>query len=276
LEHLLTVCPRVLENVRRAKHILLFSDYDGTLTPIVESPELAHISESTRELLRALVDQHRITLGIISGRALADLRNMVAVNGAVYAGNHGFEIEGPGLSFVNPLAEEIQPFLRAISQILTLTLKTTRGVFIENKGLTLSVHFRQMANENIRSLKIIFQRLIKEAQVSGKFRITPGKKVFELRPAVDWNKGDAIKLLAEKYGQFNGKTNETLPIYLGDDLTDEDGFAAIGKYGNGIAVYVGREVRNTAANYFLRSPEEVAQFLKILLEGLKEDVYRWK
>ena len=135
MEHLLSSWSSVMEQLRQAKRILLLSDYDGTLTPIVERPEMANIKESTRRLLQSLVFQPHLTLGIISGRALIDLKNRVNVSGVIYAGNHGFEIEGPGISFVNPLADEIRPFFRGISQLLSLALEATKGVFVENKGL---------------------------------------------------------------------------------------------------------------------------------------------
>jgi trehalose 6-phosphate phosphatase len=234
------------------------------LTPIVERPELAEIPESTRRLLDTLAFQRRIILGIISGRALADLKDKVNVSGVIYAGNHGFEIEGPGWSFVNPLAEEIRPFFRAVSQLLTLALESTRGVFVENKGLSLSVHFRQMAEDKAGDMKQAFQKVVDNARMEKNFRVTHGKKVYELRPAVDWDKGKAISLLMKKYGK-NGKDN-TLPIYLGDDVTDEDGFRVVGLNGSGIAVYVGDDLSRTAAGYYLKSPLEVVEFLKKLLD----------
>ncbi len=252
--------------MKQAKHILLFSDYDGTLTPIVERPELADIPESTRRLLQALLTQRRLTIGIISGRALADLKDKVNIAGLIYAGNHGYEIEGPGLSFVNPLADEIRPFFRIISRLLSLGLETTRGVFVENKGLTLSVHYRQMPDKHTQDMKEAIRKIMDDNRFTRKLKMTSGKKVYEFRPDIDWDKGKAIKLLMDKFGRTNGKTQELLPIYLGDDVTDEDGFSAIGEFSNGIAIRIGNGVRKTSAQYYLKTPDEVNEFLRLFLE----------
>jgi trehalose 6-phosphate phosphatase len=262
LEHLLSQWPRVQAQISQAKRILLLTDYDGTLAPIVERPELAEIPESTRQVLKKLARQRTFKLGIISGRGLADLKSKVKIRGLIYAGNHGFEIRGPGLNFVNPLAKEIRPFLRVVSKILTLALETTKGVFVEDKGLTLSVHYRQMAGNNSGDENYLFDSIMRSARDTGKFKVTAGKKVYELRPAIDWDKGKAIEMLIKKYGHKNGRKDGLLPVYIGDDVTDEDGFKVVRRYRNGLAIHVGENIDNTAADYFLKSPEEVAEFLK--------------
>ena len=126
-----------------------------------------------------------------------------------------------------------------------------------------------MENENIGDLNNTFNRVIQGAQNMGNFKVTPGKKVYELRPDIDWDKGKAINLLIEKYGRRNGRKNSLLPVYLGDDMTDEDGFEAIKRHGNGISVHIGNNLRRTNANYFLKSPDEVIDFLEKLLGGLR-------
>lgn len=265
MEHLLSVWPKVAQQLRDAKHILFLADYDGTLTPIVERPELANLPESTRELLQALARQQCLTLAVISGRALTDLKNKVNVSGIIYAGNHGLEIEGLGVSFISPLAKEIRPVLSLVYQLLSQALGAIRGVIVEDKGLTLSVHYRLVEEKKAEEVKNIFERTISGAQVLGKVRITSGKKVYEVRPATSWDKGKATKLLMKMYGK-GGRKSGLLPIYLGDDLTDEDGFKVIEKYGSGISVFVGEPHRDTAARYFLKSPTGVARFLAMLLE----------
>jgi trehalose 6-phosphate phosphatase len=264
LEHLLSVWPKILDQTRNAKHILILSDFDGTLTPIVGKPEMAVLSGKTRELLRALAGQRHFTLGIISGRALVDLKDKVNLSNIIYAGNHGFEIEGPGISFINPIVDEIRPFFRIMRQVLTLTLQSIKGVFVEDKGITLSVHYRQAEEEDAKDVEKKIKQAVSGLVTQGIFKVTHGKKVYEVRPAVNWDKGKAIRLLMKRFGK-GGRQSGLLPIYLGDDLTDEDGFNIIEKYGKGITIHVGGSQNNSAARYYLNSPDEVVQFLNQLL-----------
>jgi trehalose 6-phosphate phosphatase len=265
MEHLLAAWPKVLEQIQKARQILFLSDFDGTLTPIVEKPELAILPEATRSLLQELAFQRHLTVGLISGRALADLKARANLDGVIYAGNHGFEIEGPGIIFVNPLVDEIKPFFRIIRQILILTLGTIKGVLVEDKGITLSVHYRQVEEARAREIKGLVEQAISGMASQVLFKVTSGKKVFEVRPSIDWDKGKAIRLLMKKYGK-GGKQSGLLPIYLGDDLTDEDGFRIIEKYGAGITVHIGEPGVHSLARYFLHSPEEVHNFLIKLLD----------
>lgn len=269
MEHLLSPWPGVVNQVRDARHILLLSDFDGTLTPIVDRPELAYLAEDTKRLLRSLAAQPRFTLGVISGRALTDLKEKVGVGGIIYAGNHGLEIEGPGISFVNPLAEELKPILRIMHYVLSQVLGTIRGVFVEDKDLSLSVHYRLAEEHRAREIERIVRQVVGGAEAAGQARITSGKKVYEVRPAVNWDKGKAIKLLMKKYGK-GGRNSGLVPIYLGDDFTDDDGFRVIENYGNGISVFVGEGGKQSAASYFLKSPEEVTIFLGMLLEKARK------
>jgi trehalose 6-phosphate phosphatase len=271
MKHLLSSFPGILEEIQKAKHILFLIDFDGTLTPIVEKPEMAVLSEKTREILRALAAQRHYTVGIISGRALADLKEKINVNGLIYAGNHGFEIEGPGLSFINPIADEIKPFFRVVRQILILTLGTIKGVLVEDKGITLSVHYRQVDEEKAKEIESLVKRAVNGSVSQEIFKVTTGKKVYEVRPAVNWDKGKAIRLLMKRYGK-GGRNSGLLPIYLGDDLTDEDGFRMIEKYGNGITVHVGESNSTSIARYYLKSPDEVQIFLVKLLEYAQRDL----
>ncbi len=269
MEHLLSVWPETGKQFRDARQILLLTDYDGTLTPIVEGPEMANLSENTRRLLRSLARQRGFTLGIVSGRALADLKERVGISDIIYAGNHGLEIEGPGISFVNPVAEELRPILRVMHYVLSRALATVRGVFVEDKGLSLSVHYRLAEEGRAEDVERIIKEVVGGAEATGQAKITSGKKVYEVRPAVTWDKGKAIKLLMKKYGK-GGRKSGLLPIYIGDDQTDEDAFRVIESYGTGISVFVGEEGQRSIARYFLKSPDEVASFLIIILEGSRK------
>lgn len=264
MQHLLSVWQEVNRRLKATEHALLLCDYDGTLVPIVERPELATLPERVRQLLREIARQRQFTIGIISGRGLTDLKEKVSIKGIIYAGNHGLEIEGPGLGFVNPVAEEMRPVFRLIHGVLDKAMAPIRGVFVENKGLTISVHYRMAEESKAEEVGNIFERVIATARSLGKVRITSGKKVYEVRPGVDWDKGKAIALLISRYGK--SKTEKgLLPIFLGDDTTDEDGFKIIEKH-DGISIFVGEEAKNSAARYYLKSPAEVEEFLGLLLQ----------
>ena len=268
MEHLLAAWPHIAHKIKDANHVLLLSDYDGTLTPIVEHPEQANLSPEMKQLIQDLACQRHFTVGIISGRALADLQNKVGISGIIYAGNHGFEIVGPGVNFVNPLAEEMRPLLRIIQQVLTVTLGGIKGIFIENKGLTLSVHYRKVEKNEEKHVARLLDNTMGNMEDMGKIKISNGKKVYEIKPDVKWDKGKAIKLLMKKYGK-GGRHSSLLPIYLGDDTTDEDGFNVINKYQQGISVFVGEEKQNSVAQYYLKSPAEVATYLSMLLKQVR-------
>lgn len=262
MQHLFSGWGEVVSRVKAARHVLLLSDYDGTLTPIVDRPELAHIPKETQRLLQALTQQPGVTVGIISGRALSDLKERVGIRGIVYAGNHGLEIEGPGVRFIEPLAEEIRPVLRLIHRLLTQALGAFKGVLVEDKGLTLSVHYRLLEGDRGEGVRGVVERAVAEVPSPSKVRITSGKKVYEVRPAVAWDKGKAVALLLERYQRGKG---QVLPLFLGDDLTDEDGFKVV-EQRSGISIYVGEEGGHSAARYSLRSPAEVEAFLARLVE----------
>ena len=266
MEHLLAAWPKIVDIIQEAHHVLFLSDFDGTLAPIVERPEQALLAEPTREMLRTLNCQKHFTVGIVSGRALTDLKAKVNLEGIIYAGNHGFEIEGPELSFINPIVNEIKPFFRILRQILVLTLSTIKGVLVEDKGMTLSVHYRQVEEIKVKDVEALVTRAVNGPASHGLFKVTEGKKVYEVRPAVNWDKGKAIQLLMKKYGK-GGRNSRLLPIYIGDDLTDEDAFRVIEKYGYGLSVRIGTPSLTSAARYFLNSPDEVNGFLRQLVDN---------
>lgn len=263
MKYLFDAWETIVNKIREARHILLMFDFDGTLTPIVDTPEMARLQEESRKLLKSLARRPNCTAAIISGRAINDLQSKVSIPGIIYAGNHGLEIQGPGLDFVHPITEEIRPVLRIIGLVLKKALGSIRGAIVEDKGLTLSIHYRLVDNQEIEEVKDILDSTVGVAAVLGKVRTTSGKMVHEIRPAVPWDKGKAVKLLMKRYGK-GGRQSGLLPLYLGDDLTDEDAFKVIESYG-GVAVYVGGENNQSSASYYLKSTGEVYNFIKELL-----------
>jgi len=264
MEHLSAVWPEISERIRAADQILLLTDFDGTLSPIVGRPEEAVLPDDTRCAIEALAASQRVGVAVVSGRALSDIKSKVGIHGMTYAGNHGIEIEGPWLKFVYPPAESLRPVIRRLYPRLGEVLAGFEGALVEDKGLTLSVHYRLVAEARVGELKRICEETVRGLRSEGKIRTTEGKKVYEIRPGVLWDKEDAIVLLMSGWASSRGKTS-SLAIFLGDDLTDEGGFKVLNTHG-GVSIFVGESGSNTAARYFLRSPAEVTGFLERLYQ----------
>ena len=259
MPHLLYVWPQVSQLLRQAGRVLLLFDYDGTLTPIVDRPDLAVLAPDTKGLLVSLSLDERFILGIISGRSLDDVRGRVGVSGLVYAGNHGLEIQGQGLDFTHPAAEELRETQGRVYARLREELAEVPGVILEDKGLTLSLHYRLTPREYVNGVEEMFAATMAPFLVQAQVEIARGKKVLEVRPRVPWNKGTAITKIAETY------TGSALTVFFGDDVSDEDGFAVVLKC-EGIAVLVGPAGQPTKAMYRVDSPEEVVETLKLLAQ----------
>ena len=259
MAHLLNIWPSVRAKLRQANRVLLLFDYDGTLTPIVPRPEEALLSAEVRRLLEALAGRPRYVAGIVSGRSLEDLRIMADIPGLIRAGNHGMEIRGAGLDFVHPEAALARGALDRAEQALATALEGIPGSFVEHKGLTLTVHFRAVADELVAKVEATVEGVMAPQVDAGELRLTRGKSVVEVRPAIPWDKGKAIQRIWEECRDL------PLPVYFGDDRTDEDGFRVVQDLG-GIAVFVGDPREGTVALHQLDSPREVEETLRLLLE----------
>ncbi len=242
--------PLIASALRAASQILLFLDFDGTLAPIVDDPGLACMPAATRQALARLASDPRFSLAIISGRALSDLRLRVDLENLIYAGNHGLEISGPGLEFIEPTAAQHLDTLAELSRHLRARLNHIPGVEVENKTLSASVHFRRAPAGRLPEIRQAVQDAVIFDAIP--FHVTEGRKVLEIRPRVGWDKGMAVRWI-----QQASPHPHALAIYIGDDSTDEDAFLALPQ---GITVSVG-PARETSAQYFLERQELVPQFL---------------
>ena len=264
MQHLFQSWQTFSAAVRAAPHLLLLSDYDGTLTPIVSRPEEAILSPEVREKLYALAQKPTSSVGIISGRSLSELKSMVAIEGIYYAGNHGLEIEGPGLKFVSQPAELARATIKDLARQLSAALDSIAGIIVEDKGLSLSVHYRLVKKSEENLVAETFQQVISPSLNEGKVRVSSGKKVWEVRPPIDWHKGKAVAAITREIKALL-KLEPILTIYLGDDTTDEDAFKVI-HHPEGWSIFVGGENPLSSADYFLNSATEVEEFLSRLLE----------
>ena len=259
MPHFLYVWPTVSRRLRDARRVLLMLDYDGTLTPIVDRPELAILPPETRESLRNLSLSEKYLVGIISSRSLEDIGAKVGLDGLIYAGNHGLEIRGPGLEFVHPEAVQLLGTVDQAYQQLQHALAHLPGVIIEHKGMTLTVHYRLTPEGAVDEVKMGVDVTAGPFVESGALSVFPGKKTWEIRPRVAWHKGYTVTKLQEAFPQA------TIAVYFGDDLPDEDGFAAVQESG-GMGVFVGPSGPTTGALYRLDSPQEVGEVLRLMVQ----------
>jgi trehalose 6-phosphate phosphatase len=261
-QSLKTALPSLKERILKADQLLLFLDYDGTLSPITEHPDKALLPAATRHVLDTLVREAGVWIALISGRGLNDLKSKVDLRGICYVGNHGLELQGPKLRYINPVAEKCRPQLRKIVQKLRAVLAPVKGAWVENKGLTLSVHYRMVAQDEEMLVRSAFHDCVRPYREKRQIRITSGKQVFEVRPPVRWTKGTIVNwLIGRRKAVAEGAG--IVSVYIGDDLTDEDAFAALGS--RGITIVVGSSNPLTRAQYQVESPAEVKEFLQWVL-----------
>jgi trehalose 6-phosphate phosphatase len=251
----------VLQRCRAHERCALFLDYDGTLTPIVEDPEAARLSPAVHHVLRTLVRHPRYWVAIVSGRSLADLRGRVAEEGLYLAGNHGLEIEGPSMRFDHPEGRRLSPHLKALRHALQRDLHEIAGAWVEDKGLSLSVHYRRVPEDLVPEVQERVRRRVAPAVEAGLCVLRSGKAVLEVRPHVPWHKGEAVRWILTQLRRQDPAAG-VLPLYLGDDDTDEDAFRALGS--EGIGIVVGRDRLHSTAPYYLPAVEDTARFLRIL------------
>ncbi|MDB4948424.1 MAG: trehalose 6-phosphatase [Gemmatimonadetes bacterium] len=262
LVHALQRVPEWSHAWRRAGRLVLLLDFDGTLAPIVERPELAGMPGATRAALERLRARPDVTLAVVSGRGLADVRALAAIDGIAYAGNHGMEIEGPGIHRIHPEALEARPALDEVVGRLAPALEGIPGAFVEDKGLTLSIHFRQAPEAAVPRVRAAVHDAA--AAHGDALRVTAGKMVLEVRPRVDWHKGRAVRFLLEQMRPPAGAP----VLYLGDDRTDEDAFAALEDARLGEGVIVADPLPgSTAARSFLHAPAEVGELFAALADA---------
>lgn len=240
------------------KKIILFLDYDGTLTPIVDHPREAKLPPSVKKALQHLDRIKAVKICVISGRGLAELKEFVGLPGLVYAGNHGLEFEGPNIRHVHPGALEIRKFLEKISAQLEKALHSIPGILVENKIFTISVHYRRTPPAKIDQAHQLFLKTVQPHVEKSQVILTEGKKVWEIRPAVQWNKGAMVLWLLGR--ELTKSAGRVLPIYLGDDQTDEDAFEVVKDRGLGVKI-TDDPSAPTEAFYFLPSPSAVLEFL---------------
>lgn len=234
-------------------------DFDGTLSEIAKTPEEACLKESTKKLLKNLSRKEYVA--VVSGRELSDIKNKVGLEGLIYAGNHGFEWEigGKESSVKVPLIKK--KMMEEVKKRFKIIAENYLGILIESKGFSFSIHYRNLDQKKVK----VFLRYLKRNNYfmdkRGLLSVVRGKKVLEIRPNVNWNKGKFIKFLLE---WMNGKF---FPVYVGDDTTDENAFRVLK---NGLTIHMGKK-HKSSAEYFIKTTE-IDRFLSWIVKNLSVDV----
>lgn len=250
------------ELLRAHKKIILLTDFDGTLTPIREHPDLAVLSEETRNVLLKFSRNRTFFLGIITGRSLRQIKKLVNIPGVLYAANHGIELEGPGIRFSSSEAKKARCNLWHMYMRLFKSLRHIEGVYLEDKGYTISLHYRLVKKaSDMEFITKTLDSIIKPYLERKMLFLSTGKMVYEIRPPVKWNKATTIQWLLTNYFplEFSG---DALLVYLGDDKADIEVFTALD--GKRLTIYVGTPSDTSTADYYTNSPDEIKTFLELL------------
>ncbi len=241
--------------LERHSILLIFLDFDGTLSPIQKHPDKAKLSARTKNLLMRLSDKKNLSLIIVSGRQLDDLKKRIGISNLIYSGNHGLESEINSKRGTHPLIIKLNTKLNEVKERLLQLSLLYPGSFIEDKNISFSFHYRGIDRCNFNLIKSDFSGIIKTYRKSHSLKIIAGKKVFDVIPDFDWSKGHFAQQIVNLFSKTTKENIAT--IFIGDDSTDESAFLILKK---GINIRVGRK-KKTLANHYLKNSSDVYKFL---------------
>lgn len=252
--------------LQRTPAVALFSDFDGTLAPIASQPRRVRLPASSRDLLAKLARQPKMFVALVSGRPVGELRRLVRLPRLGYIGIHGIEVAWPGQGVVSRAGMDDLARVEKAEGDLRRAVGKVAGIWVERKPASVAVHYRRAPESEVPKVEKEVQRIARAYQ--GQLVLQRGKKVLELLPAIGASKAAGVFAMLEKLPRWLGTT--PLPIYLGDDRTDETVFRRLGS--RGLGIYVGRPgsgkdeaLDESAARYFLDDPADVRKFLRELL-----------
>ncbi|XP_042447418.1 probable trehalose-phosphate phosphatase 6 [Zingiber officinale] len=249
------------------KQIAMFLDYDGTLSPIVDDPDSAFMTDAMRAAVKEVAKF--FPTAIVSGRCRSKVFDFVRLTELYYAGSHGMDIKLPmnakhtkkKRAVLFQPASEFLPMINEVHKKLQERIKPVVGAKVENNKFCVSVHFRCVREESWKGLVDDVLSMLKQFPM---LRMTQGRKVLEIRPTIKWDKGKAVEFLLESLGSSDCKN--VVPVYIGDDRTDEDAFKVLRERGDGFGILVSKYPKKTNASYSLTDPSEVMEFLQRLVE----------
>ena len=241
--------------------LVVMLDIDGTIAPIAPHPALARVPDETRWLIASLVTRPQVSVALVSGRAAHDARRLVGVANLWTIGNHGAELMNPdGDITVDPQVAVYGEPMARVAAILTTLLQPVRGVLVENKTWTLSVHYRLADEGGLPGLL----GTVSDVVARNGLRLTEGNMVLEIRPPVPVDKGTAIYRLAGELGAL--RPGASL-FFAGDDITDEDAFRMLRtRCPDAVTLQVGGR-GDTSAEFRVASPAD----LRAVLERIARD-----
>jgi trehalose-phosphatase len=251
---------RLLAAYRAGQPLALLSDYDGTLVPIVDHPALAKLPAKTRDMLQRLAMQPRIVVGILSGRRIDDLKEMVSLPVVCYSGVSGLELELDGVRIAHPSAAKGRDIMAGLAVPLRELAAGYPGAWVEDKRLGLTLHYRAADPHHVGELQARAKQLLES--FGEQLRVVEVAMALEITPALGWTKGSAVRALAAHAG------SGAVPLYAGDEANDRDALEAVAALG-GVAIGVGPRAPSVA---YFRLPDSAA-FVK-LLSGLLEAIER--
>ncbi len=239
--------------ITRHSRILVASDFDGTLSPLVDHPGDAVLCpEAPAVLAKLAAMQLRVRLAFLSGRSLVDLASRLGPAGgdAIFAGNHGLELRGARLDWTHRAAFTARPNLERLIEQISPFVEKFAGVELEDKRASLTLHYRRMDPSELPKLRTMIESL----DLSENVRMHEGKMVFEFRPRVEWNKGFAIRRILRRID-----LSDDAVVFLGDDATDEDVFRELGPAA--ITVHIGSASTPSCARLNAHDPADAVHFL---------------
>ena len=233
------------------QHPILLFDFDGTLVELASTPDKVKVKPITKYILENLAKIFPV--GIISGRRIGELKDLVAIDGVFYSGNHGVEVEGPGLSFIEPNNSKFRNLIKNLIEELKIKL-SDYDPLIEDKIYAVGIHYRTIDPKRINDFLFEVTKILDTPLNKDEIKILNGKKVIEVKPPVEWNKGDSIKIIMKHL------KNDYTPFYFGDDITDEFAFETVNEL-NGTSVLISNGNSSTKAKFVLGSSNELIGIL---------------
>jgi len=253
------------KKILKSNSIILFLDYDGTLVPFKEKPTEVITPQKIKQMMRELIKNPKVKVVIVTGRPLREIKKLLRIEGLSFIALHGLHIEtvdGPPFSWKQ--ADQARLLIKTIKEDMQQKLKDEKGAFLEDKELTIVLHYRLLPTNRIRIMRDKFKKIVQTIDKKKILEIINGAKVIEARPK-GWHKGKAIEMFLASHT----KIKNNLPIYIGDDVTDEDAFQFLVK--RGITIYVtNKSKRKTTAQYWVKNPDDVFFFLQSFSQLLNQ------